>query len=113
MLEICTSRGRAGSPGLEGSNPRFRRFESHAQRPQSSGLSTARTSFSFRLAHYTLDLYRWLLTDAATGSWRASNWVMSEADANALDLSAEPVPEWPERRQVPEDPLECTAQFVG
>lgn len=55
----------------------------------------------------TIDLWRWLITDPATGRRRPTRHVMTEADALATDPGAERVPGSLEQRQVPESAAEA------
>lgn len=49
----------------------------------------------------TIEMWRWLITDPATGRRRATRYRMTEADARATDPGAERVPGSLEQRQVP------------
>lgn len=55
----------------------------------------------------TIDLWRWLITDPATGRRRATRYAMSEADALSTDPQAQRVPGSLEHRQAPESAAEA------
>lgn len=60
------------------------------------------------LAMQTIELYRWRVTDPATGSRYTTRHLMTEADAKATDPAAELVPGTREVRPVLEDPFEAS-----
>lgn len=63
----------------------------------------------------TIHLWRWRLTSEITGRRYSSRWVMSEADALALDPTAERLPHSLEVREVPEGGLRAhgTSDFTS
>ena len=55
---------------------------------------------------HTVELWRWRLTDPATGRAYRTRYVMTQEDAFALDPGAQRVEGTLERRQVPDGPHE-------
>lgn len=72
----------------------------------SAGSSPGERAEPHHRGMHTVELWRWRLTDLATGRAYRTRYVMTQEDAFALDPSVQLVEGSLERRQVPDGPHE-------